>query len=195
MGLLAQLQTLTVTVFQITRNNPFTVFLCLNVPIFMFAHIFFLYHPELNKGGIFGYKYWSVFFASMMYPVLFFAFGYLWQRVSDLYIHDRKGRMYSRLLVTTFYFFSLFYLLITVFPYDNSYKRIGLEPIWYYAIAFISTASISIAIYNLPNDKIKRLKESIRNLISFITSQRNNVVDLMDYDVKCFEVLDKVARQ
>jgi hypothetical protein len=146
----------------------------------MFAHIFFLYHPELNKGGVFGYKYWSVFFASLMYPVLFFDFAYLWQRVAKVYIHDKKGKLYSKILISTFYFFSLFYFAITFFPYNNSYQRAGLSPGWYYILAGLSTISIVLIINYMPN---KVLINDINILRSNLRSWIKHVYDTTD-DIK-----------
>jgi magnesium-transporting ATPase (P-type) len=126
----------------------------------MFAHIFFLYHPELNQGGILGYQYWSVFFASMMYPVLFFCFGYLLHRLVNTYIQDPAGVRFGKILVSGLYGFSMFYFLISFFPYRNSYNRIGLNPFWYYVIAVASTVLIVLILINLP----KQLKAQINEL-------------------------------
>jgi magnesium-transporting ATPase (P-type) len=142
----------------------------------MFAHIFFLYHPEINKGGVFGYKYWSVFFASIMYPVLFFAFGYLLQRLAKAYIHDKKGKLFSKILISTLYFFSLFYFAITFFPYNNSFQRIGFSPGWYYIVAGISTIAIVLIINYIPNKVIsiteQKLKRKIQILISLLLKNK-----------------------
>lgn len=180
--------TRTVTAFQtilnrlkdLIWNNLFTIFLCLNVPFFMFAHIYFLYHPEINKGGIFKYEYWSVFFASMMYPVLFFCFGYLWQRVANIYIHDKKGKKLSNILVGSFYFFSIFYFLITFFPYNNSYSRIGLNPFWYYIVAVVSTVLIVFVINYMPST----LKKNVWELKERIKSMQNTLRNYMDIIIK-----------
>lgn len=176
----------------------------------MFAHIFFLYHPEINKGGIFGYEYWSVFFASLMYPVLFFDFAYLWQRVSKNYITDKKGIRYSNMLIYTFYFFSLFYLAITAFPYNNTYYRIGLSPAWYYIVAGVgSVLMIMLFIYfpeRVKERTIKYLKQELNDLniklgkylkaiqiyTRFATQQRFKAKDLREYEVDYRNVLTKV---
>tara|TARA_R110002020_G_C16279423_1_gene771708 strand:+ start:1238 stop:1810 length:573 start_codon:yes stop_codon:yes gene_type:complete len=150
------------------KSNLFTTFLCINVPFFMFAHIYFLYHPEINKGAILGYKYWSVFFASLMYPVLFFAFAYLFQRVTKIYIKDKKGKMFSNILISTLYFFSLFYLIITIFPYANSYKRIGLDPFAYYIVSSISSICIVLIIMYLPNKILSISKNKLQYIIHIL---------------------------
>ena len=169
----------------------------------MFAHIFFLYHPEINKGGVLGYEYWSVFFASIMYPVLFFDFAFLWQRVVKNYITDERGVKYSNILISTFYFFSIFYLAITFFPYNDSYQRIGLSPSWYYIVSGISSLSAILLIVYLPkrikDNTIEKLKlqvlkyqKAIQILVRFATQQRFKAKDLREYEVDYKEVLTKV---
>lgn len=169
----------------------------------MFAHIYFLYHPEINKGGIFGYEYWSVFFASLMYPVLFFDFAFLWQRVAKRYITDKKGLKYSNILIATFYFFSLFYLAITVFPYNNSYARIGLNPFWYYIVAGLGTLFMVTALVYIPKryqdktiqnltEKLGKYTRACQIFMRFATRQKNNSTDqevfLKDYKSLCVDV-------
>lgn len=146
----------------------------------MFAHIFFLYHPELNKGGLFGYEYWSVFFASMMYPVLFFIFGYLLQRLSNNYIDDKKGLRLANIVIGALYFFSLFYLLITFFPYRNSFARIGLEPFWYYVVACGATVFVACVLVYLP----KSLKAEIRDLRLKVSSMQKTLSNYLDLLMK-----------
>lgn len=133
----------------------------------MFAHIYFLYHPEINKGGWFGYEYWSVFFASMMYPVLFFAFGYFLQRLVTIYIDDSKGLLFANIIIGALYFFSLFYFVITFFPYRNSYARIGLSPFWYYIVAIVSAVIMVLLLIYLPKRykvEITELKQRVKSL-------------------------------
>lgn len=163
-----------ITVFQTATNNPITALVSVIAPLLMAVRIYFLYHPNINKGGIFRYEYWSVFFDSIMWPLFAFAVGFLIQRLKHAFISDKKGKMYANLISIKAYCISFFYLSITAFPYRSSYAyRLGLDHWVYYIIAVVCGVMAGLLIINTPKSLLKQIQDLKQKIADLQHSLRN----------------------